>query len=333
MTVASRCVRPAPSAEIGSGAHTGAAPIGGARMPTGADLRYLCLSMTFRVSTWNCFGMGQGLDAVTAIRAPFGDRLRRDEVIAECAAADVLCVQEIFSQEAQHFFDGVGRERFLSRFRDDNGVRFATMRGTGLGVSARGRFEKRGLDVFPGERVGWDRLARKGALYTQIVLEGGVVIDLVTAHLQAGQDEGAVRVRAAQLRHLKSMVASVGSPDRAMIVCGDLNIDGLAAARGEPEYVRLAAAFEGFEDLGAAADLPTFDPHPERNALAHAFYPEESAQRIDYVLWRAGRGADLRCVGLTRFFDRPLAQPAPRAGASAWASDHFGLTATFELHR
>jgi len=285
-----------------------------------------------RISTWNCFGMGQGLDAVTAVRAPFGDRLRDEDVIAECASADVLCVQELFSRDAQRFFDGVGEGRFTSRFRDDNRVRFATMRGTGLGVGARARIDKTALDVFPGERAGWDRLARKGALYTQLAFEGGLVIDLVTAHLQAGQGEAAVRVRAAQLAHLKAMVASVGSPERPCIVCGDLNIDGLAEVRGEPEYARLAAAFHDFEDLGAAGDLPTFHPHPERNALAHAFEPGGHAQRIDYVLWRGGRHADhVRCVGLTRFFDRPLARAVPATGTSAWASDHYGLTATLEI--
>lgn len=275
--------------------------------------------------------MGQGLDAVTARRAPFGARLRHDDVIAECASADVLCVQELFSREAQTFFDGVGQGTFTARFRDDNRVRFATMRGTGLGVGARARIEKTVLDVFPGERVGWDRLARKGALYTQLVFAGNQVIDLVTAHLQAGADAGAIRVRAAQLAHLRAMVETVGSPARPMIVCGDLNIDGLAAARGEPEYTRLAVAFEGFEDLGAASDLPTFHPHPEKNALAHAFDPAGAPQRIDYVLWRGGTNASVRPVGLTRFFDQPLARAAPAGGTSAWASDHYGLTAAFEI--
>ncbi|CAN5925318.1 hypothetical protein BH11MYX4_BH11MYX4_34070 [soil metagenome] len=276
--------------------------------------------------------MGQGMDAVRAVRAPFGDRLRHEDVIAECASADVLCVQELFSRDAQHFFDGVGHGRFTSRFRDDNRVRFATMRGTGLGVGARAHIDKTKLDVFPGERVGWDRLARKGVLYAELTFEGGLVIDLFTAHLQAGQSEGAVRVRAAQLAHLKAMVASVGSPERPCIVCGDLNIDGLEAVRGEPEYARLAAAFADFDDLGAAADLPTFHPDPERNALAHAFEPGGRAQRIDYVLYRGGRTADrVRCAGLTRFFDQPLARTAPGVGSSAWASDHYGLTATLEI--
>ncbi len=275
--------------------------------------------------------MGQGLGAVTARRAPFGARLRHDDVLTECASADVLCVQELFSRDAQVFFDGVGQGTFTARFRDDNRVRFTTMRGTGLGVSARARIEKTVLDVFPGERVGWDRLARKGALYTHLVFADGLEVDLVTAHLQAGADPGAIRVRAAQLAHLRSMITAVGSPERPMIVCGDLNIDGLAPARGEPEYTRLAAAFEGFEDLGAASDLPTFHPHPEKNALAHAFDPTGAPQRIDYVLWRGAASGGVRPAGLTRFFDQPLARSAPGGGTSAWASDHYGLTATFEI--
>jgi len=273
--------------------------------------------------------MGQGLDAVTARRAPFGARLRHDEVLAQCASADVLCVQELFSREAQLFFDGVGQGTFTSRVRDDNRMRLPTMRGTGLGLSARARIAKTVIDVFPGERVGWDRLARKGALYTQLVFDGDLVVDLMTAHLQAGAHAGAIRVRAAQLVHLRSMITALGSPARPMIVCGDLNIDGLAPLRGAAEYGRLVAALEGFEDLGAESDLPTFHPHPEKNALAHAFDPTGAAQRIDYVLWRPGGRARLRPAGLTRFFDQPLARSAPGAGTSAWASDHYGLTATF----
>ncbi len=147
--------------------------------------------------------MGQGLGAVTARRAPFGARLRHDDVLTECASADVLCVQELFSRDAQLFFDGVGQGTFTARFRDDNRVRFTTM---------------------------------------------------------------------------------------------------------------LAGA-----------------PTPEKNALAHAFDPTGAAQRIDYVLWRGAASGGVRPAGLTRFFDQPLARSAPGGGTSAWASDHYGLTATFEI--
>lgn len=290
--------------------------------------------MELRIGTWNCFGMGQGLDAVTHVRAPFGHRLRDAAVIAACATSDVLCVQEILSREAQRFFDTLKSSHYLAAFRDDNRVRLTdpSMRGSGLGIGARAALERTLLRHFPGERVGWDRLARKGALYAQLGLEGGVKLDLVTAHLQAGYDERAARVRDAQLQHLAALVDEVGSPERPFVVCGDFNIDGLAGSRDLPAYRALRAALDGFEDLGAEDDLPTFHPKPDGNALAHAFEPDGVDQRIDYIFFRpASRaGGQLRCVGLRRFLDTPL-EATRVADRPGWASDHYGLTATFAL--
>jgi endonuclease/exonuclease/phosphatase family metal-dependent hydrolase len=206
------------------------------------------------------------------------------------------------------------------------------MRGCGLGIGARWPLTKTVLRTFPGARVGWDRLARKGALYAQLSFAGGVTVDVVTAHLQAGYDARAISVRAAQLVDLKALVDSVGAPDRPFIVCGDFNIDGLAHARGDAQYQSLAAALRGFEDLGAVDDLPTFDPHPEGNGLAHALEPGTSVQRIDYIFWRPACGRiDLLCTQTGRFFDKPLGQTLLRDGKAAWASDHYGLSVTFEL--
>ena len=71
--------------------------------------------------SWNCFGMGQGvLDAITAMRAPVPERLLHGEVHDACAMPDVLCVQELLSRDAQAFFDRVGSEAFVARFRDHN---------------------------------------------------------------------------------------------------------------------------------------------------------------------------------------------------------------------
>lgn len=278
--------------------------------------------------------MAQGLSAVTAMRAPFSERYRHADVISECASPDILCLQELLSREAQRFFDGVGLGRFTSRFRDDNRVRFGgkvTMRGCGLGIGARTPLTKTVLRTFPGSPVGWDRLARKGALYTQISLPGGVTVDVVTAHLQAGYDARAIGVRAMQLADLKTLIDSVGALDRPFVVCGDFNIDGLTSARGDAEYQCLAAALRGFEDLGAKGDLATFDPHPEGNGLAHAFEPDIPPQRIDYIFLRPACGpANLSCTGMARFFDKPLGQTKLQ-GAKSWASDHYGLSATFEL--
>jgi endonuclease/exonuclease/phosphatase family metal-dependent hydrolase len=279
--------------------------------------------------------MAQGLAAVTAVRAPFSERFRDVDVISECTSPDILCLQELLSREAQQFFDRVGEGHFTSHFRDDNRMRFGgsvTMRGCGLGIRARAPLTNIVLRTFPGAPVGWDRLARKGALYAQLPFDGGVTVDLVTVHLQAGYDARAISVRAAQLVELQTLVDSVGAADRPFIVCGDFNIDGLASARGDAQYEGLAAALSGFEDVGAAQDLPTFDPHPQGNGFAHALEPERSAQRIDYIFWRPARGSvDLSCTETGRFFDKPLGRTTLRGGRAAWASDHYGLSATFEL--
>jgi endonuclease/exonuclease/phosphatase family metal-dependent hydrolase len=286
-----------------------------------------------RISTWNCFGMGQGLSAIRALRAPFAERFRDPDVLAECASADVLCLQELLSGEAQRFFDGVGR--FISRFRDDNRPRFGkrmTMRGCGLGIGARSQLTGTHVRRFRASPVGWDRFASKGALYAQLSFPQGVKVDLITVHLQAGRGARAAAARAKQLVDVRAFVDSVGSPARPFMVCGDFNIDGLEPARGASEYRSLTTALRGFQDLGAVADRPTYDPRPHGNALAHAFDPAASAERIDYIFFRPARGpVDMHCTRLDVIFDKPLPCTKRADGTAAWASDHFGLCASFEL--
>lgn len=291
------------------------------------------MGVQLRIGTWNCFGMGQGLDAVMHLRAPFGHRLEDADVLSACAAPDVLCVQEILSRQAQRFFDSVGGDRFVARVRDDNRVRLfdGSVRGTGLGVGARAAMKRSLLRNFAGRRLGWDRLARKGALYAELALDDARSIDVVTVHLQAGYDEGAARVRSAQLAELRRLVDEIGSHERAFVVCGDFNIDGLAGARGG-EYQTLAAALGDFVDVGAEHDLPTYHPHPEGNALAHAFEPNARDQRIDYIFLRPpARGGAARCIHVERILDRPLVSTRFAGDRAGWASDHYGLCATIDL--
>lgn len=279
--------------------------------------------------------MGQGFDAVMHVRAPASSRFIDTHVITECASSDVLCIQELLSRDAQRFFDRLSLDHHVDRRRDDNRVHLGsmTMRGSGLGISTRSPLVKTAMHSFPGPSVGWDRLARKGALHAQFAV-GGTHVDVITVHLQAGYDPLAVRVRSAQLESLRSFIDSVADLDRPLVVCGDFNVDGLAHVRHGGEYESLVKTLEGFEDLGASDDLPTLDPHPERNALAHAFEPGASPQRVDYIFWRPAKGlgaADLRFSNIARFFDRPLERTTLPSGHRGWASDHYGLVATFEV--
>jgi endonuclease/exonuclease/phosphatase family metal-dependent hydrolase len=282
-----------------------------------------------RVLSWNCFGAPQGLRDALQERAPSGERLLAPEVQEHCAGADVLCLQELFSGEAQRFFDRLHRTHRREALRDHNTPHLwpPTLRGTGLGLLSRAPLRTPRFWHF---RVasGLDRVARKGALHARLRL-GALEFDVLNVHLQAGYDQAAVDARMSQLVELRQIVDQVGSPERELLLCGDLNIDGLRPSRLGEEYQRLASLFGDFTDLGAERDEVTFDPHPERNELALRHEPHGWPQRLDYILHRpAGRPA-LRLCSLERVLDRPLIPPAPgRRGT--WASDHYGLRAIFE---
>jgi endonuclease/exonuclease/phosphatase family metal-dependent hydrolase len=277
-----------------------------------------------RIGTWNCFGQGQGIDAVLALRAPHDHRFEDEAVLKGCCEVDVLCMQEILSRAAQRLFDGLDAQHFISRFRDDNRPRLdASMRGCGLGIAARYPLDGVTIRMFRSERVGWDRLARKGILYGRVQIDERHSVDIANVHLQAGYDPAAQRVRFVQLGHLREVIAEVGSPERPFVICGDFNICGLAAARGASGYAELTAALEDFVDLGREADLPTLHPHPEGNRLAYTFEPNAASQRVDYIFVRPT--PEVTSVSVARFFDRPI--------PSGWASDHYGLCATLDFDR
>jgi endonuclease/exonuclease/phosphatase family metal-dependent hydrolase len=269
--------------------------------------------------------MGQALPDILRWRASLGARLRHETVVAACAEPDVLCVQELLSTCAQSLFDGLRQRGFTSTVRDDNRVCFAptTFRGTGLGIGSRLTPTHTSVWHFTGGAAGWDRLARKGALYARFELTPKLAVHVLTVHLQAGADPLARSVRARQVRDLSDLVRQLGADGSPFIVCGDFNIDGLAARRDEVEYQELSRAMRGFQDLGAERDEPTLDPHPVSNALAHRYEADADAKRLDYIFFREGRGPSFHPQGTLRVLDKPLDT------AADFASDHFGLNASF----
>jgi endonuclease/exonuclease/phosphatase family metal-dependent hydrolase len=287
----------------------------------------LAMVRELSIATWNCFGMGQtALDAITASRAPHGARLRHHHVKRTLDRPHLVCVQELLSREAETFFDGLG----AARVRDPNGARLwppVTMRGSGLGIAARVPFGSHTSEIFASPATGWDRLARKGTMHVRLLLDG-LEIDILNVHMQAGYDAQAIASRTRQIGELARRVEQLGSDRRLFLVCGDFNVCGLGG-KGEL-YTQLRRDLPGFEDLGAADDLPTFDPHPERNLLAHRHEPEAPCQRLDYIFLRVPPAANLQVdiSGVSRILDRPLDSEDTDP---LYASDHFGLAATLRI--
>ena len=293
-------------------------------------------ALRFRISTWNCFGMAQGISAVAALRAPFSARFRDVDVISECASPDILCLQELLSREAQQFFDGVGAEHFTSRFRDDNRVRFGgsvTMRGCGLGIGARWPLTKTVLRTFPGARVGLGSAGAQGRpLYAALVRR--------ERHRRRDHGTSPGGIRRACHQRPRSAARRPKGPHRLRRVrrspvhrrAATSTSMGSRVRVATPNIRALLPPCAGSRISVRADDLPTFDPHPGGNGLAYALEPDTAVQRIDYIFWRPARGPiDLLCTKTGRFFDKPLGQTTLRDGKFAWASDHYGLSVTFEL--
>lgn len=275
---------------------------------------------TLRIASWNCFGAAQTARAFLLREgAPEPQRFHHRDVASFLEGADVVCMQELWVADARALF---GRLGFPHKAQDHNRMQWwpPTVGGAGLGVASRTPIVAQRMLSFSRPFAGAERLARKGALHTRLALPEGE-LDVVTTHLQSGTSAAATRVRARHLGELARLIAEVGSPERPMIVCGDFNIDGYPAIAAE--YAVLASALDGFRDLGAESNLPTYHPHPEHNGLAHRFDRDGRAQRIDYMFFRApARGAEVRACA--RALDTALDD-------GVHPSDHFALVVDLEI--
>lgn len=251
---------------------------------------------------------------------PEAHRLEHPAVASTLQGSDIVCLQEVFLGEACELFDRLAHPH---KWRDENRTMWRPLSfgGSGLAVASRHPFGATALRAFEGPNVGAERFARKGMLHARVQVDGALV-DIVTTHLQSGYGDRAETVRARQMDQLREWVDEVGAPERPMIVCGDLNVDGRETAR-DAEYATLRRLFAGYHDVGAKTDLVTFYPHPDHNALAHRYEPGRQAQRLDYILVRSS--ARSRVASAERVLERRL------DGAATHASDHFGLRATLTL--
>jgi endonuclease/exonuclease/phosphatase family metal-dependent hydrolase len=275
-----------------------------------------------QVQTWNCFGAAQNLRSVLAWRGIVdAHRLEHPVVKRSVLEADLVCMQEIFLGEAESFFDGLAHPH---KMRDPNERTFwpPTLAGSGLGIASRWPFRAQHRRPFSRPHAKSERFARKGVLHVRIAESdtSHTEIDVLTTHMQSGYDGAARGVRERQLRELRSAVAELGSESRAFLVCGDLNICGLAPSR-TAEYAALREALPDFIDLGADHDAPTFHPDPEQNELAHRFESTSPKQRVDYILFRPARQGGPRPDS----YELTLANRLDGHGPSTFASDHFAV--------
>ncbi len=284
----------------------------------------------FTLKTWNCFGAAQTAAAfLFSKEPPDPHRFRDPELKRIVEGVDVVCMQELFVPSAESFFDALTHDH---KHRDHNTSTWwpLTFGGSGLGIASRFPIVERAIVPFSRPHVSSERFARKGVLHARVRVLGDqpVDVDVITTHMQSGYDAKARAVRARQLAELGALADRMASADRPVVVCGDMNIDGLESSRAEGEYRALVEVLPGFVDVGAESDHATFHPHPEVNPLAHRFDAGGARQRIDYVFFRGADAVPMRVAESKLRLEKAL---ETSASGVTFASDHFALQVAFEI--
>ena len=274
------------------------------------------------VVSWNCFGAAQNPLAFFRWKgAPNAHRFRHPWLKSALSDEDIVCFQELFLGDAEDLFEALP---LAHKIRDHNRTAWwpLTIGGSGLGIASRYPFVGTSVRAFSRPHVSAERFARKGTLHARVQL-GDTELEMVTTHLQSGAGKGSRRVRRRHLHEIRARVDELSEHGRAVVLCGDFNIDGRRAVRGG-EYADLASTLSDFEDLGAEEDRITYHPHPTLNPLAHRYDAGSPEQRIDYIFFRpAKRGPKIEVVQVDRILDEAL--EAHGGFAETHPSDHFAL--------
>lgn len=150
-----------------------------------------------------------------------------------------------------------------------------------------------------------DCWATKGFIYARLRLASGAELDVVNTHLEAGGGEDDLAVRREQLEILGRFLAS-RSAGHALVLGGDLNLP-FDEPRERAVLERFAGSL-GLRDTGA---------RPPRGAGWD--------QRLDYILWRSGEGAELSLLD--------AGEDAAFSRGGEPLSDHPAVFARFRVSR
>ena len=160
-----------------------------------------------------------------------------------------------------------------------------------------------------------ERLARKGALWTEIETPAGVLL-VCNVHTHAGRTPADARARVAQVGELLAEEGAMHTG--AIIVAGDLNIDPAVSPDDiSPNGLDLLED-AGFAEVALAANDGLGTVVPQTNRYARVGFRRPDHRRLTHV-WYRGPGITAGPVRPEICFNHPP------------VSDHYGLLATLEL--
>lgn len=172
-------------------------------------------------------------------------------------------------------------------------------------------------------------MAGKGILYIQAQLPSGDLIDVFNTHLQANERD--MLTRRWQLVELSMFIEKINNGERPAIFMGDFNVIAQIS-----EYQNLVDALPEFMDVWNSTypHSPGYTWNPEVNNWAYYTHEESFIkQRLDYIFIRNGKKLKWKIADTKIAMNQKIPWDSPDGRRNyIFASDHFGVEATLELH-
>ncbi|MES2344579.1 MAG: endonuclease/exonuclease/phosphatase family protein [Chlamydiota bacterium] len=193
------------------------------------------------VLNWNVCFFNHGLSMLFGGVLPWKDRIENVVEKIQSSGADLICLQEVFSQEAavelqhllrknySHFYINIGPK--LCGF-DPNALGIPS----GLFVASKYPLKEPHFQAFNHKETPKNR--GYGFFIVDLMDKGNLVARVTSTHLQPGQGEDDKSYRVAQLNAILSNLRTKDTLDTPCFLCGDLNLE-----KGSDEYTKLLQNF------------------------------------------------------------------------------------------
>lgn len=175
----------------------------------------------FKLLSWNVFMIPKPIN--------FTKQSERTKLIAKQlheVPHDILLFQEAFSKSFKKKIGRELKEKYPYQAKLNKSVRLLHFLNSGLFIASKHPFEILGHYYFTKSNH-TDAFASKGVLLIEVTLPNEKKVQIATTHVQAWDDQKAVRIRAFQFGEIRKFLDKYKKPGIPQILAGDLNIDSL----------------------------------------------------------------------------------------------------------
>lgn len=130
-----------------------------------------------------------------------------------------------------------------------------------------------------------EKIGSKGFLITKVINSKGDTMQIVNTHLYAGESHNAEQNRLQQIMYIDSILNIECTPENAIVMCGDFNVNPFKAENGKFSKVYLYIIENmGFEDTVKQIQQNQYTLDRSRN-----FYSgnnKKPKQKLDYIFFK-----------------------------------------------